>query len=85
MDEDGLASAQHRGDRRRPACARINENLLRSCGYMAQTYLSAELFLASEGLSRSNCIITDLEMRQMPGRNFSSASEAAAAILRSSS
>jgi len=61
------------------------ENLLRSCGYMAQTYLSAELFLASEGLSRNNCIITDLEMRQMTGRNFSSASEAAAAILRSSS
>ena len=43
------------------------QNLLTSCGYKAQTYLSAELFLASDGLSRSNCIITDVGMRRMTG------------------
>jgi FixJ family two-component response regulator len=43
------------------------QNLLTSCGYTAQTYLSAELFLASDGLSQSNCIITDVGMRRMSG------------------
>ena len=43
------------------------QNLLASCGYKAETYSSAELFLASGGLSRSSCIITDVEMRRMSG------------------
>ena len=43
------------------------QNLLASCGYKAETYLSADLFLASDGLSQSNCIIADVEMRQMTG------------------
>src|ERR1700733_16254408 len=38
-------------------------NLLASYGYRAETYSSAELFLASDGLAQSNCIIADVEMR----------------------
>jgi FixJ family two-component response regulator len=43
------------------------QNLLASCGYKAETYSSAELFLTSGALSRTNCIITDVEMRRMSG------------------
>jgi FixJ family two-component response regulator len=42
-------------------------NLLSSFGYSAQTYKSAEQFLKSGTLSRTSCIITDVEMRQMSG------------------
>jgi FixJ family two-component response regulator len=42
-------------------------NLLSSFGYYAQTYQSAEQFLKSGTLSRTSCIITDVEMRQMSG------------------
>lgn len=42
-------------------------NLLASYGYEAEGYDCAERFLGSDGLSRSCCIITDLEMRQMSG------------------
>jgi FixJ family two-component response regulator len=44
-------------------------NLLASYGYNAEAYASAELFLASDGPSRSNCIIADVHMRkrQMSG------------------
>ena len=42
-------------------------NLLASCGYKAETYSSAELFLTSGALSRTSCIITDVEMRRMSG------------------
>jgi FixJ family two-component response regulator len=42
-------------------------NFLASCGYKAETYLSAEQFLGSGGLSRCMCIIADIEMRQMSG------------------
>jgi FixJ family two-component response regulator len=42
-------------------------NLLSSCGYRAEGYRSAEQFLGVEGLSKSSCIITDVEMRQMSG------------------
>jgi len=42
-------------------------NLLSSFGYSAQTYNSAEQFLQSGALSRTSCIITDVEMRQMSG------------------
>jgi FixJ family two-component response regulator len=38
-------------------------NLLASYGYRAETYSSAEVFLASDGLAQSNCIIADVEMR----------------------
>jgi FixJ family two-component response regulator len=43
------------------------QNLLASCGYQAETYSSAELFLTSGALSRTSCIITDVEMRRMSG------------------
>ena len=44
-------------------------NLLASYGYNAEAFASAELFLASDGPSRSNCIIADVQMRnrQMTG------------------
>ena len=42
-------------------------NLLRSFGYSAESYKSAEQFLESGALSRASCIVTDVEMRQMSG------------------
>jgi FixJ family two-component response regulator len=42
-------------------------NLLASYGYKAESYNSAEQFLTSGGLSRTSCIITDVEMPQMSG------------------
>jgi FixJ family two-component response regulator len=42
-------------------------NLLASFGYIAHSYISAEQFLESGSLSRTSCIITDVEMRQMTG------------------
>ena len=42
-------------------------NLLASCGYRAEGYCSAEQFLDSDGLQKSSCVITDVEMRQMSG------------------
>lgn len=42
-------------------------NLLRSFGYRAQSYKSAEQFLESGAISRTSCIVTDVEMRQMSG------------------
>ncbi|WP_211460528.1 response regulator transcription factor [Collimonas silvisoli] len=38
-------------------------NLLTSYGYRAEAYASAELFLASDGLSKSLCIVADVQMR----------------------
>jgi FixJ family two-component response regulator len=42
-------------------------NLLASFGYEAESYKSAEEFLASGTLSQTSCIVTDVEMRQMNG------------------
>jgi FixJ family two-component response regulator len=42
-------------------------NLLASFGYEAESYKSAEEFLASGNLSQTSCIVTDVEMRQMSG------------------
>jgi FixJ family two-component response regulator len=42
-------------------------NFLASCGYKAESYLSAEQFLGSGGLSRSMCIIADIELPKMSG------------------
>jgi FixJ family two-component response regulator len=42
-------------------------NFLASCGYKAESYLSAEQFLASGALSRCMCIIADIEMQKMSG------------------
>ena len=42
-------------------------NLLVSFGYAVDSYESAEQFLKSNKFSRAECIITDVEMRQMSG------------------
>jgi FixJ family two-component response regulator len=42
-------------------------NLLASFGYKAKSYESAEQFLKSGTLSRTCCIVTDVEMPQMTG------------------
>jgi len=44
-------------------------SLLASYGYNAEEYASAELFLAEGGISKSHCIIADVQMRkrQMTG------------------
>ena len=42
-------------------------NYLASCGYTAESHLSAEQFLGSGGLSRCMCVIADIEMPKMTG------------------
>jgi FixJ family two-component response regulator len=42
-------------------------NFLASCGYRAESYLSAEQFLGSGALSNCMCIIADIEMPKMSG------------------
>ena len=42
-------------------------NLLASFGYKAESYKSAEQILESGTLSRTCCIVTDVEMRKMSG------------------
>ena len=42
-------------------------NFLASCGYKAESYLSAEQFLGSGALSRCMCVIADIEMPKMSG------------------
>ena len=41
--------------------------LLRSCGYSAVTFDSAEVFLRSDVLNHTSCIITDVKMPGMNG------------------
>ncbi|GGE83890.1 response regulator transcription factor [Niveispirillum cyanobacteriorum] len=47
-------------------CAAL-ENLLRSYGYRAVAYGSAEEFLASADADRADCIISDIQMPGMSG------------------
>lgn len=42
-------------------------NLFASCGYKAESYLSAEQFLRCGGLSRSSCIVADVHMPHLSG------------------
>ena len=42
-------------------------NLFASYGYKAESYLSAEQFLGSGGLSRSSCIVADIQMPHVSG------------------
>jgi len=42
-------------------------NFLNSCGYKAESYLSAEQFLGSGAISNCMCIIADIEMPKMSG------------------
>ena len=41
--------------------------LMRSASYRAQTFPSAEEFVASEAASRSDCVVTDVAMQGMGG------------------
>ncbi|KYK43531.1 two-component system response regulator [Bradyrhizobium liaoningense] len=43
------------------------ENLLRSRGYIAQTFASAEELLRSPQLGETSCVITDVQMSAMSG------------------
>ena len=45
---------------------RATRNFVRSLGYTAATFASAEDFLSADGARHSDCLITDL---QMPGMN----------------
>jgi len=42
-------------------------NYLASCGFKAESYLSAEQFLGSGAISNCMCIIADIEMPKMSG------------------
>jgi FixJ family two-component response regulator len=42
-------------------------DLLRQCGFAAQTFSSAEAFLASEALDETRCLILDIMMPGMSG------------------
>jgi FixJ family two-component response regulator len=43
------------------------QNLLASCGHRVITYSSAEMFLASNALCQTDCIIADVGMRKISG------------------
>ena len=43
------------------------EGLVRSAGYGARTFASAEDFLASSGLTDTCCLVTDIQMSSMNG------------------
>lgn len=43
------------------------EALLRSLGYRAATFASAEEFLQSDSLANTTCLITDVQMRGLSG------------------
>ena len=43
------------------------ETLLRSMGYSASTFASAEEFLKSKQFSNTSCLITDLQMPGLSG------------------
>ena len=43
-------------------CARRQKALLRSLGYHASMFASAEEFLKSEQISNTSCLITDVQM-----------------------
>ena len=42
-------------------------NLFASYGYKSESYLSAEQFLGSGGLSRSSCIVADVQLPRLSG------------------
>jgi FixJ family two-component response regulator len=71
MDDSGVPmNVQHRTIAVIDDDLRVLEslvNLLASFGYRAESYKSAEQFLASGTLSQISCIVTDVEMRQMSG------------------
>ena len=46
---------------------RATTNFVRSLGYAAATFASAEEFLRADGARRTDCLITDLQMPGMTG------------------
>lgn len=49
------------------------ESLIRSLGFAARTFASAEDFLRSPSLGRTDCVITDVQMPGMSGMELQSA------------
>ena len=43
------------------------ESLIRSLGYQAVTFTSAEEYLGSDRINESECVITDIQMAEMTG------------------
>jgi FixJ family two-component response regulator len=54
------------------AVREATKGLLRSLGYRAATYSSAEEFLESDDLSETSCLITDLHMPGLSGLDLQS-------------
>jgi FixJ family two-component response regulator len=50
-----------------PAIREATDALLRSFGYRAQTFASAEEFLQSERMNDTSCLITDVQMPGLSG------------------
>lgn len=50
-----------------PAVREATQRLIRSLGYAAQAFSSAEEYLESDGIGDSACVITDLHMPGMSG------------------
>ena len=46
------------------------KDLVRSLGYVATAYSSAEEYLQSDGLRNTSCLITDVQMRGMSGADL---------------
>src|SRR5438046_573531 len=54
------------------AVREATKGLVRSLGYRASTYSSAEEFLESDDLSETSCLITDLNMPGLSGLDLQS-------------
>jgi FixJ family two-component response regulator len=53
-----------------PSVREATQSLIRSLGYDAQVFASAEEYLKSERLNDSSCLITDLHMPGMSGTDL---------------
>jgi FixJ family two-component response regulator len=53
-----------------PSVREATQSLIRSLGYDAQAFASAEEYLKSERLTDSSCLITDLHMPGMSGTDL---------------
>jgi FixJ family two-component response regulator len=56
-------------------------SLVRSLGYAAHTFESAESFLASRDLAETSCIVTDIQMPGMSGLDLQSRLQAAGSAI----
>ena len=53
-----------------PSVREATQSLIRSLGYDAQVFASAEEYLQSDSLTDSSCLITDLHMPGMSGTDL---------------